>query len=184
MNFQPSQIELAAKILTASNEHQQPDRDRDAALLLRFMPELRDMDHARALCVVVESDSAPVVKVCGHCGSSEVTSDAAAVWDVGAQDWLMSDVHCNTDCQRCMCESSLDDAPALLSIDAIKAAVDAGQDVRCDGGGYRVIKDGKGQYLIKNADSYCIGLHGQPGTEYADRLNGTGFYALAGGYHD
>lgn len=56
-------------------------------------------------------------------------------------------------------------------------AVDAGKDVYCDGGGYKVIKDSKGQFLIKsNINGRCIGLSGDEGTEYENVLNGTDFY--------
>lgn len=65
----------------------------------------------------------------------------------------------------------------LTAIPEITAAVDAGHDVRCDGGGYEVIKDSTGEYLIHfRASDYYIGLHGRAGTKYADHLNGRGFY--------
>lgn len=69
---------------------------------------------------------------------------------------------------------------ALNTISEIKAAVDAGQKVFCDGGGYEVIKDSVGQYLIHflgGDGKYYIGLHGLEGTEYAEVLNGKDFYA-------
>ena len=65
----------------------------------------------------------------------------------------------------------------LNTIEEIKQAVDAGQTVRCDGGGYEVIKDSIGQYLIHHIGSdYYIGLHGRAGTKYAEHLNGHGFH--------
>ena len=67
----------------------------------------------------------------------------------------------------------------LRSINEIKAAVDSGADVRCDGGGYEVIRDSIGQYLIHQLGSdYYVGLHGMPGTEYAAQLNGEKFYTF------
>ncbi len=65
----------------------------------------------------------------------------------------------------------------LHTIQDIKAAVDAGHDVRCNGGGYHVIADSIGQYLIHfPPNDNFIGLHGMAGTKYADKLNGTDFY--------
>jgi hypothetical protein len=65
----------------------------------------------------------------------------------------------------------------LHTIAEIKAAVDAGEPVRCDGGGYEVIRDSIGQYLIHFIPTdYYIGLHGMEGTQYANCLNGRGFY--------
>ena len=67
----------------------------------------------------------------------------------------------------------------LYSIEGIKNAVDSGKTVKCGGGGYTVIKDSLGKYLIKyDASSYCIGLHGADGTKYASELNGSDFYTL------
>jgi len=65
----------------------------------------------------------------------------------------------------------------LKSVFEVKSAVDSGLDVRCDGGGYRVFRDKKGQYLINFIGSdYYIGLHGLNGTEYSDTMNGKDFY--------
>ena len=65
----------------------------------------------------------------------------------------------------------------LKTPDEIRAAVDADNIVRCDGGGYEVIKDIYGQYLIHFIGSdYYIGLTGREGTKYADKLNGRDFY--------
>ena len=59
-----------------------------------------------------------------------------------------------------------------MTIAEIKAALSSGQSVELFGGSYQVIKDNLGQYLIhcKQNDNY-IGLHGQVGTKYADKLN-------------
>lgn len=71
------------------------------------------------------------------------------------------------------------------TIDRIKAAVDAGLTVTlADSAAYTVIKDSVGQYLIafqhgKPGASY-IGLHGRPGTQYADRINMSGDWVVSG----
>ena len=66
----------------------------------------------------------------------------------------------------------------LNTIEDIRAAVDAGETVRCDGGNYEVIKDSLDQYLIHfRGSDYYIGLHGMEGTEYERVLNGKDFYS-------
>ena len=62
------------------------------------------------------------------------------------------------------------------TVAAIRAAVDSGKRVTCDGGGYEVIKDKLGQYLIHFKPDYYIGLSGREGTPYAEKLNGREFY--------
>ena len=66
----------------------------------------------------------------------------------------------------------------LETIPEIKAAVDAGEDVRAGGDAYRVIKDSIGQYLIHftGHPENWIGLHGREGTPYAEQLNMTPIY--------
>ena len=65
----------------------------------------------------------------------------------------------------------------LTTIQDIKQAVDNGHNVRCDGGGYYVIKDKIGQYLIRfEGNNFCIGLTGMADTQSANKLNGSGFY--------
>lgn len=64
----------------------------------------------------------------------------------------------------------------LCTIEQIKAAVDAGHDVRCSGGGYRVLSQGDTYYIYYEPTNYMIGLHGQQGTQYAEQLNGSDFY--------
>lgn len=68
----------------------------------------------------------------------------------------------------------------LNTIEEIKAAVDNGEPVTCNGGGYWVIKDSIGQYLIHfpPTNNY-IGLHGREGTKYERQLNGDGFISHA-----
>jgi len=69
----------------------------------------------------------------------------------------------------------------LTTIPEIKAAVDRGEIVYVASDSYKVIKDSIGQYLIKcGFNDYCIGLHGQEGTKYANKLNGTNFYIKIG----
>lgn len=58
-------------------------------------------------------------------------------------------------------------------------AVDAGKDVYCEGGGYKVIKDSKEQFIIKcTSNNHCIGLSEEDGTEYENVLNARGFYYM------
>ena len=45
--------------------------------------------------------SAPVRVVCQLCGSDDVTRDAVARWCVEAQDWVLSGVHDDMQCQSC-----------------------------------------------------------------------------------
>lgn len=70
------------------------------------------------------------------------------------------------------------DIPVTLETAAeVRAAVDAGHTVKCNGGGYDVIKDSIGQYLIHfPPNNNYIGLAGRAGTEYEDHLNGRDFY--------
>ena len=66
-----------------------------------------------------------------------------------------------------------------MSIEQIKAAVDAGQPVRWSNDGYHVTRDTLGRYLITfQQNQHCIGLTNQSGT----RLNGkpTEFYIADG----
>jgi hypothetical protein len=65
----------------------------------------------------------------------------------------------------------------LESIAEIKNAVNKGRKVYCGNSAYLVIKDKVGQWLIKcSLNGYCIGLHGQVGTDYENQLNGENFY--------
>lgn len=60
-----------------------------------------------------------------------------------------------------------------MTLDEIKAAVDAGQTVYCGSPGYVVIKDSLGQYLVKCVfNNYYIGLTWQDGMT----LNGKNFF--------
>lgn len=60
----------------------------------------------------------------------------------------------------------------LLTAPQIRAAVDAGKTVYVDSNYYQVVKDSKGQYLIKAQNGHCIGLTWGDGTT----LNGYHFY--------
>jgi hypothetical protein len=62
----------------------------------------------------------------------------------------------------------------LTSIAEIKAAVDAGADVRAGSDAYRVIRDNIGQYLIHYTGhpENWIGLHGREGFRRPSRSNG------------
>ena len=66
----------------------------------------------------------------------------------------------------------------LHTIPEIKAAVDAGEDVRAGNDNYRVIKDSVGQYLIHftGHPENWIGLHGREGTQYENHVNMTPIY--------
>jgi hypothetical protein len=56
-----------------------------------------------------------------------------------------------------------------MTIDAIKAAVDAGRTVHWANTGYVVIRDSLGEYLIRyTPNGHCIGLTNRAG----DKLNG------------
>lgn len=47
----------------------------------------------------------------------------------------------------------------FASVEAIKAAVDEGREVRWENDGYHVIKDSLGQYLVQyQPNGSCIGL--------------------------
>lgn len=60
----------------------------------------------------------------------------------------------------------------VCDIAEIKAAVDAGADVRAGNDNYRVIRDSIGQYLIEfTPEPNWIGLHGRKGTKYEHQLN-------------
>jgi hypothetical protein len=61
----------------------------------------------------------------------------------------------------------------LGTVDEIKAAVDAGADVRAGSDAYRVIRDNIGQYLIHYTGhpENWIGLHGREGTEFEKSVN-------------
>ena len=62
----------------------------------------------------------------------------------------------------------------------IKEAINAGKTVYAGSSIYEVIKDNKGQYLIKcTLNDYCVGLTGQEGTPYENVLNSTeNFYTV------
>ena len=70
----------------------------------------------------------------------------------------------------------------ITDIAEIKAAVDAGADVRAGNDNYRVIRDSIGQYLIaymhRTPDANYIGLHGREGTQYEHELNMTPIYVI------
>jgi hypothetical protein len=69
----------------------------------------------------------------------------------------------------------------LKTIKQIKEAVDKGLIVKCGNDLYNVIKSkDTGEYLIVcSVNNYTVGLHGQEGTKYEKKLNGTDFYIHA-----
>jgi hypothetical protein len=67
----------------------------------------------------------------------------------------------------------------LNTIQEIKEAVNQGKTVYSESSLYQVIKDTKGQFLIKcSINGYCIGLHGAEGTPYENQLNANNFFIL------
>ena len=65
----------------------------------------------------------------------------------------------------------------LTTIEEIKKAVDAGETVYCGNEGSEVYKDRTGDYNIEcKGNGYIISLHGLPGTQYENRLNGAEFF--------
>jgi hypothetical protein len=53
----------------------------------------------------------PVRMVCRDCGGEDVTREAWAVWDVGAQEWVLGAVFDHAFCHRCMIAAQLEEAP-------------------------------------------------------------------------
>ena len=52
-----------------------------------------------------------VAKVCNICGSNEVTADGIAVWDVLKQEWVLSSLLGNEDCNECCGETTIINKP-------------------------------------------------------------------------
>lgn len=50
-------------------------------------------------------------KVCGHCGSADVWTDANAEWNPDLQDWVLLNVFDNAYCEECSEETSLTNVP-------------------------------------------------------------------------
>lgn len=51
-----------------------------------------------------------VKKVCKHCGSSDVSKDAYAVWDEDKQEWVLDIFHdSNGYCEECNGETTIVD---------------------------------------------------------------------------
>lgn len=51
--------------------------------------------------------------VCRTCGSSLVTRDAWAEWDVDAQDWVLASVYDYAFCHRCGEETRIEEVPLV-----------------------------------------------------------------------
>ena len=49
--------------------------------------------------------------VCRECGSKDVLRDAWSEFDEEAQDWVLQNVFDNAYCNKCSCETSLDEVP-------------------------------------------------------------------------
>lgn len=61
----------------------------------------------------------------------------------------------------------------------IREAVNQGKEVYAGSSLYKVIKDSKDQFLIKcTINGYCVGLTGQEGTPYENRLNADNFFTV------
>lgn len=52
-----------------------------------------------------------VTKVCRHCGSENVSVDAAARWNVEAQQWEIAGLFDNSDCDDCGRETDIIEEP-------------------------------------------------------------------------
>lgn len=50
-----------------------------------------------------------ILMVCGHCGSTEVSSDATARWSPEIGDWEMTGLHDNSDCDHCGGECNVEE---------------------------------------------------------------------------
>ena len=50
-----------------------------------------------------------VIKKCTHCGSTDVTRDADAKWDVGSQSWQLYQVNATDFCESCDGETTIVD---------------------------------------------------------------------------
>jgi hypothetical protein len=61
-----------------------------------------------------EPAKAPRIQIlCGTCGSTVVTRDAWAEWDVGAQRWTLGAVYDYAYCHKCDGETRLVEAPLV-----------------------------------------------------------------------
>jgi hypothetical protein len=64
----------------------------------------------------------------------------------------------------------------LSTVQEIRKAVDEGKEVYAGSEFYKVVKGKNGQYLIKASNGYTVGLSGQEGTQYENKLNGSDFF--------
>jgi hypothetical protein len=62
-------------------------------------------------------------KVCKWCGSENVTHDALARWNEAAQEWEISSVLDNSDCDRCGGECEIEDVPMDYDPWAIECSI-------------------------------------------------------------
>lgn len=53
----------------------------------------------------------PIIIYCAHCGSTNVSRDATAKWNVLGQYWELADVFDHADCEDCGGETRLREAP-------------------------------------------------------------------------
>ena len=52
-------------------------------------------------------EGAGVRMVCSRCASEQVTREAWAEWDAGAQDWRLGAVFDHAWCHRCQCDTRI-----------------------------------------------------------------------------
>jgi hypothetical protein len=49
--------------------------------------------------------------ICRECGSEDVTREAWAAWDAGAQEWVLGAVFDFAFCHACMTDAKLEELP-------------------------------------------------------------------------
>lgn len=60
---------------------------------------------------MIDKPETKIIYVCAVCGSDDVTTDALARWSVDAQDWILSALLQNTDCEACGGQTRLIERP-------------------------------------------------------------------------
>lgn len=71
-------------------------------------------------------EPSPIIRiVCSWCGSTDVSRDAWAAWNVARQDWVLSSVFDAGFCQACECERGLKEVGfgMMTWSEAVEAAV-------------------------------------------------------------
>ncbi|RIA46212.1 hypothetical protein DFR49_0745 [Hephaestia caeni] len=93
-----------------------------------------DPDGFRAVCArLAKAASTPhpaFEPVCKRCGSTDLSRDASAVWDIDGQRWNLCGVYDSTTCQACTSESDdLCDWRPLVSVNRQPPTSDDAQAV-------------------------------------------------------